>query len=131
MEGGVENSEIIVIPNQYKDTLDDLINSSDPESLDWMRPIDERSRNIPISEGSSAVLSERNSLNEDLSDRLSWVVSKTGDSHVRQCHVIISLVEYGKSQKGRKDHRGNKINPMVEESSGTKASMNHHVIDQY
>ena len=45
---GVGSSEIVVIPNQYKDTLGDLIDSSDPEFLNRMGPMDERSYNTPI-----------------------------------------------------------------------------------
>lgn len=44
------NSEIVVIFNQYKDTLDDFINNPDPESLDWARCLDKNFRNILISE---------------------------------------------------------------------------------
>ena len=51
---GVENSEIVVISNQYKDTLNDFIDSLDSESPDLARSIDKRFRNTPMSEGSSA-----------------------------------------------------------------------------
>ncbi len=47
MVGGVEGkSEIAAIPNKYKDTLDDFIDSSDtespdrPDSLGWPRLVD-------------------------------------------------------------------------------------------
>ena len=71
------NSEIVAIPNQYKDTLNDLIDSSDPDSSHWAGPINERSRNTPMSESSSADLSEGNSLDKDLPERLSWLAPKT------------------------------------------------------
>ena len=35
VKGAKGNSEIIVISNRYKDTLDDLTDSSDAKSLDW------------------------------------------------------------------------------------------------
>ena len=82
MRAGVGISEIVVISNQYKDTLDDLIDSSDPESPDRMGPIDERSCNASISEGSSANLLKGDCLDEDLQDRLSRMVPKTEDGQV-------------------------------------------------
>ena len=36
--GAEQKSEILAIPNQYKDTLDDLIDSSDLEHLEMLRP---------------------------------------------------------------------------------------------
>lgn len=125
------NSEIVAIPNRYKDTLDDLIDSSDPESSDRAGPIDERSRNAPMSEGSSADLSEGNCLDEDLPDRSSRLAPKTRDSQVRQRRVVAPRAGYGKSKRGGEDRRGNKINPVVRGSSGTEASVYHHVIDRY
>ena len=77
------NSEIVAISNRYKDTLDDLIDSSDPESPDRAGPIDERSHNAPMFEGSSADCSEGNCLDENLPDRSSWLAPKTEDSQVR------------------------------------------------
>ncbi len=58
----------MAIPNIYKDTLDNLIDSLDTESSDWLdspnRPglIDKRSRNAPRSRGGSPTLSEENRL---------------------------------------------------------------------
>lgn len=40
-----ENFEITAIPNRYKDTIDDLIDSSDTKSSDGSKPIDNKSRN--------------------------------------------------------------------------------------
>ena len=125
------NSEIVAISNQYKDTLDDLIDSSDPESPDRAGPIDERSRNAPMSEGSLADLSERDCWNENLPDRSSRLAPKTEDSQVRQRHVVATRAGYGKSQRGREDRWGNKINPVVEGSSHIEASVYHHIIDRY
>lgn len=78
----------MTIPNQYKDTLDDYIDSSDLESRDQARPIDESSRITPMSEGSSANLSKKNSLNENLPHRSLWLVPKIEDSQLRPCYVI-------------------------------------------
>ena len=78
----------MAIPNRYKDTLDNLIDSSDPESPDRARPIDERSRNIPMSEGSSADCSEGDCLDEDLPDKSSRLAPKIEDSPMRQRRVV-------------------------------------------
>ncbi len=73
MFGGAERkSEIIAIPNKYKDTLDDLIDSSDiespdrPDSPDWPGLIDKGSRNAPRSRSGSLTLSEEDCLDEDV-----------------------------------------------------------------
>ena len=73
----MRNSEITIIFNRYKDTLDDLIDSSDLESSNQAGPIDGRFCNSPMSEGSLADLLEENCLDEDLSDRLSRLAPKT------------------------------------------------------
>lgn len=41
----------MAILNKYKDTLDNFINSSDKESLDWLRLIDKRSCNARFEGG--------------------------------------------------------------------------------
>ena len=71
------NSEIVAIPNQYKDILDDLIDSSDPEFSDRAEPMDEKSCNAPMFESSSADILEGNCLDEDHSDRSSRLAPKT------------------------------------------------------
>ena len=43
--GAKQKSEILAIPNQYKDTLDDLIDSSDLEHSEMLRPNGQRQRN--------------------------------------------------------------------------------------
>lgn len=125
----MENSEIVAFSNWYKNTLDDFIDSSDSESLDLARLIDERFRNAPMSEGSLADLLEENCLDEDLLDRSSWLASKIWDLQVRQCRVIASRAEYEKSKRGREYCWGNKINPVVKWSNGIKISVYHYVID--
>ncbi len=71
--GGAERkSEITAIPNKYKDTLDELINSSDTESPDQSdspdQPglIDKGSHNAPRSKGGSPTLLEEDRLDEDV-----------------------------------------------------------------
>ena len=71
------NPEIVAIPNQYKDTLDDFIDSSDLWSPDWARLIDKRSHNALISESSSTDLSKGDCLNKDLLNRSSQFAPKT------------------------------------------------------
>ena len=97
VRGGGGNSEIMAISIQYKDTLDDLINSSDPESPNQERPIDVRFYNVAMSESSLTDLSGRDYLNVDLSDRSSRLASKTKDSQVRCRHIIAPWADYGKS----------------------------------
>lgn len=60
------NSKIIVIPNKYKDTLDDFIYSSNPKSSDLARPINERFNNIFISKNNLADFSKENYFDENL-----------------------------------------------------------------
>lgn len=76
------NSKIMTISNKYKDTLDNFINSSDPESLYRARPIDERSHNAPRFKNSSADLSEKDCLDEDVPEKLLQLVFKTRDSQI-------------------------------------------------
>ena len=125
------NSEIVTILNQYKNTLDDLIDSSDPESVDRAGAIDNKFRNAAMSEGSSANLSKGDCLDRDLPNKSSRLACKTRDSQVRQCRVIAPQAGYGKSKRGGEDRRGNKINTVVGGSSNTETNVYHHVIDWY
>lgn len=70
--------------NRYKDTLDDLINSSnlefpDPESLNQPGPIDKGLYNSPKLEWNLTNLLKRNFLDQDVSDRSSQLAAKTED----------------------------------------------------
>ena len=76
------------IPNQYKDTLNDFIDISDPESPDQAESIDEKFRNALMSEGNSANLSEGDCLNENRPDRSLRLVPKTKDSQVHPRCVV-------------------------------------------
>ena len=82
-------------------------------------------------EGSSADLSERDYLNEDLLDRSSRLVPKTENSQVRQRCVVVSQIGYEKSQRGGEDRWRNKIYPVVGGRSNTKARVYHHIINWY
>lgn len=84
----MKNSEIVVISNQYKDTLKEFINSSDTESSDWAKPIDERFCNVFISEGSLADFLEGDCFDENLPDRSLQLALKTENLQMRQYHVI-------------------------------------------
>lgn len=74
------NLEIVAISKQYKDTLNDLINSSDLEFLDQAKPIDEKFWNTLISESSSPDLLKKNCLGEHLLNRSLWLVLKIQNS---------------------------------------------------
>lgn len=150
--GGAEgSSELVAIPNRYKDTLDDLMDSSDTKSPDRPGPIDKGSRNAPRFEGSSMGLSEKDCLNEDVLNRSSGLTPKTGDFQVHQRLDVALLVskaeehdmervrgvekmgsqrggEDGKGERGGKGRQGNKINPVVGGNSGSEASGYHHII---
>ena len=72
VRGTKKKSEIAVISNKYKDSLDDLIDSSNTKSLDypdssnWPRFIDKGSRNTPKSKDGSPTFLEEDCLNEDI-----------------------------------------------------------------
>lgn len=52
--GGVEgNIEILAIPNKYKESLEDLIDSLNEESQDWPGPNDKGSCRAPRFKGNS------------------------------------------------------------------------------
>ena len=125
------NSEIVAISNRYKDTLDDLINSSDSESLDWLGLINKRSCNVSMSESSSADFLEGNCLDKNLSDKSSRLASKIQDLQVRQRRIIVPQTGYEKSKRGGENRRGNKINLVIRGSTGTETSVYHYVIDRY
>ena len=65
--------EIATISNKYKDTLDDLMDSSDTKSLDyldslnWPEFIDKESRNTPKSRDVSPTFLEEDYLDENIS----------------------------------------------------------------
>lgn len=85
------NSKIVAIPNRYKDNLDDLINSSDTESLDWPKSIDKRSCNALKAESSSTELLEGDCLDKDISNRSSQMTLKTENSLVHQRYDVTSF----------------------------------------
>ncbi len=79
VEGTEGKSEIAAIPSKYKDTLDDLIDSSDEKSPDQLGPIHKGSRNALRSKGSSIGLLEGDCCldSEDVSDTSLGLAPKT------------------------------------------------------
>ena len=67
---------IAVIPNKNKNTINDLIDSSDiefqhqPNLINWLKQIDKRSRNAARSRGNLPTLSKKCHLDEDVPDTL-------------------------------------------------------------
>ncbi len=90
-------SEIAAIPNKYKDTLDNFIDSSDTESPDRSdspdRPglIDKGSRNASRSRGSSPTLLEEDCLDEDVPVTSLEPTPKIRASQIHQCYDVASL----------------------------------------
>ena len=109
--------EIAAIPNKYKNTLDDLIYSSDidsadqPTSSNWLRPMKKGIRNAPRFRNASASLSEeeKNCLDEDILVTLLELTPKIQNSQVYICYNVAPLgskslrVQYGENQRGKKD----------------------------
>ncbi len=156
--GAEEKSEIAAIPNKYKDTLDDLIDSSNtesqdrPNSSDWPGLIDKGLRNTSRSRNGSPTLLEEDRLDEDVPVTSLELAPKIRASQMHQRHDVAPFgprsrrAQYrngqrdGKDRKGkrgkenRKDerggesHRGNKVDSVVEESSGSEASNYYHII---
>lgn len=59
-------SEIMAIFNRYKNTPNDLIDNSDPESLDWLKSINKGLRNLPRSASSLMGLLEGSCLDKNI-----------------------------------------------------------------
>lgn len=85
---GKRNSKIVVILNRYKDSLNDLINSSDLEFLP--RLIDKELRNAPKSKTNSIGFLKEDCLDKDVLtlDKSSRLVFKTEDFYLHQCYNI-------------------------------------------
>lgn len=92
----------MAIPNRNKETLDNLIDSSDTKSPYWPRLIDKGLRNTLRSKGSPTRLLKKDRLDKDISDRLSWVIPKIRDSQMYQCYDIVRFgLKSGRSQYGK------------------------------
>ena len=110
--GAKGNSEIMTIPNRYKDIFDDFIDSSDAESLDRPEPIDKGLRNTSRSDGSPTRLLKRDCLNKNILDRLSQLVPKTRDTQMYQHYDVAPFgfksgeSRYKKVQRGEEDGKG-------------------------
>ena len=112
----------MAIPNKYKNTFDDLIDSSDidspdqPESLDRLGPIDKETRNAPRFKGASPSLleEEEDCLDQDVLVTLLKLALKTRDSQVNKRHDVAPLgpksgkAQYGEHQRGGEDGKDKK-----------------------
>lgn len=69
----------MTIFNKYKDILNDLIDSSDPKFLDWLKLIDKKSRNALRSRSGLRDLLKKNCLDKNVLDlnKLLWLAFKT------------------------------------------------------
>ena len=135
VRGAEEKSEITAIPNKYKDTLDNLINSSDiefsdyPNSPNWPGLIDtKRSRNAPKFKNGSPTFLKKDCLDEDISITLLEPVPKICDFQVHQHYNVATFgvkserVQYGKGQQDGKDEKGKKGG---EDGEGEKSGESH------
>lgn len=73
------NSEVVAIPNRYKNTLNNLIYNSDVKSLDQSRQIDKRLYNAPRSKGSSIRFLKKDCLSKNILNRLLQLMPKIRD----------------------------------------------------
>ena len=72
--GGIKiNSEIVAIPNRYKDILNNLIDNPDEESPNWPGPIDKRSRNALRFRSNLTGLSKKDYLDKNVLDKVIMV----------------------------------------------------------
>ena len=65
-----ETYKIMTVCNKNKNTLHDVIDSLNPKSLDWLKPIDKGSCNLFRFEGSFIRLLDGFCLNKDISNCL-------------------------------------------------------------
>lgn len=112
-----ERSEIVVIFNKYRDTLNNLIDNSDiefpnwPDFPNWPGLIDKRSRNALRSRGGLSILSKEDCLDEDILVTSLEPVPKIQAFQVHQCYDIayFSLkskrTQYGNNQRGGEDRK--------------------------
>ena len=97
VQGAEGWSEIIAILNKYKDTLDDLIDSSDTKSPDhlnspnWAKFIYKRLCNAPKSRNGSPTFLKKDCLDKDISITSLETTPKIEDSQVYQRHNIAPL----------------------------------------
>ena len=115
--GGGGRSEIAAILNKYKNTLDNLIDSSDTKSLDQpdssnrSRLIDKGLRNASRSRSDSPTLSEEDRLDEDVLVTLLVPTPKIRASQMNQRHDIAPFgsksgrVQYENGQRGGEDRK--------------------------
>ncbi len=105
----------MAILKKYKDTFDDLINSSNtkcqdlPKSQDWPGLINKGSQNAPMSRDGLPTLLEEDRLDEDVSVMSLELVRKIRASQVHQHHnvalfgLMYRKTQYVNSQRGEED----------------------------
>lgn len=104
-----KKSGITAILNKYKNTFNDLIDSSDTKSPNWPTLIRKGSRNAPRSKGNIMGFSEEDCFDKDVLDTLLELILKTQNSQIHQCHNIATFdpksrkTQYEKGRKGEKD----------------------------
>lgn len=97
------NSEITIIFNRYKNTLDDFINSSDIESLDSLKQSDKESCNTSRSKSSLINLSKEDCLDKNILDMPLGLAAEIENSQIPQYYDIQILdlkngrIQYEKS----------------------------------
>lgn len=133
--GGAEGkTEIMAIPNRYKDTFEDLLNSSDIKPPNMPRPVDKKLHNVML--GSENLPTELK-LDKNISDG-----SQRQQKHCRvpiaegfvrqQCH---DTQVFGpkrdrkvREKKGIEGRWKGGVKPVVGEASIFEASVYYHII---
>lgn len=151
-------SKIVAILNKYKDTLDEFNNSSDKKSLDQQESsdqpglIDKGTCNARRLKGFSLCLLEKDCLDKNILITSFRLAPKTQNFQVYKRHDVACFSpmngrtqyregqkeeedkkdkrsrENGSSERGRGDHCGNKINPVVRKSRYFEANIYYHII---
>ena len=127
----------MAIPNKYKDTLDDLIDSSNiessdqPESPDWLGPIDKGKYNSPKFRGTSSSLfeEEKNCLDEDVLVTSLELASKTQHPLVYKRYDVALLgPKSGRAQyrKGQREGENGKDKSGGENRRGKRSGRGHY-----
>lgn len=102
--------KIMAIPNKYKDIYNNLIDSLDDKSSDWLGLINKRSCNMPRFESSSIDLSKKNYYlnNKNILNTLLGLVSKIWNIQIYWYYNVGSFclkkekTQYKKSQRNKK-----------------------------
>lgn len=124
----------MAICNQYKNTLEDLVDISDIELPNILRPVDKRLCNIMLGSKYPSTKSEFDKNISKWLQRQQWhcKVPITGDFIKQQYHntQIPSSKRDGKiqEQKDIERRQGVRVKPVVKEASIFKANIYYHII---